>query len=104
MKLISNSEMQRVFDPQNKRFRLFNHLRYHVDHLNPFFFLHFLPRRPKLDKIGERVLFETKRDEIFEPRSSKCDEKRARPEKFQFVRSDLCRDSFEIRDEKRSWF
>jgi len=70
------SEMQCVFDPQNKRRRLFNHLRNHVDHLNSILIFYFLPRRPKSDKIGQCFNFETKRDEISQQRSSKRDAKR----------------------------
>jgi hypothetical protein len=67
------SEMQCVFDSQNKRRRRFSLLRNHVDHQNSIFVLNFLPRRPKFDEIGQRFKFETKRDEIYQQRSSKCD-------------------------------
>ena len=77
LKSIFNSEMQCVFDSQNKRTRLFNLLRNQVNHRNSIFIFHFLPRRSKLDKIGQRFLLETNSDEIFESRSSKCDEKRS---------------------------
>ena len=68
--------MQRVFDSHNKKTRPFYHLRNHVSHFNSFFVLDFLPERPKFDEIGERFKFETKRDEMRRPRSSKFDERR----------------------------
>jgi hypothetical protein len=69
------SEMQRVFDSQNKRRRLFNLLRNHGDHLNSIRFFYFLSRRPKFDEIGERFSFETKRDETRQHRSQERDSK-----------------------------
>ena len=92
--------MQCVFDSQNKRRRLFNILRNHVDHQNSVLFFYFLSRRPKFDEIGQRLKSETKRDEMRQQRSSKCHNKRPRPENQQFVRSDFCRNSFAIRVEK----
>ena len=96
--------MQRVFNSQNKRTRPFNHLRNLVDHFNSVFFLDFLPRRPKFDKIVPRFKFETKRDKMRQPRSSKFDEKRFGPKKQQLMCSNFGHDSFEICDQKWSWF
>ena len=70
------SEMQCVFDSQIKRLRLFNYLRNQVNHRNSIFIFNFLPRRPKFDKIGQRFKLKTKRYEVSQPRSSKCDAKR----------------------------
>ena len=94
--------MQRAFNSQNKRRRRFDLLRNHVDHFDSVFFLNFLPRRRKFDKILSRFKFETERDKMRQPKSSKFDKKRFRPKKQQLMCSDFGHDSFEICDEKRS--